>query len=163
MYVHFSIIVSLWERDTDWQVLWIVWSPQCTHIYRFPNLCLKNKCEFCILGKHCKIKTEVLSPPHPRGRYLICTTTACFILTSNIFSFTAASIHFESQCIPTSLAWYAHHLPLWFLKLLTVATFIIEIGLPPLFFSPVRSVRIVNFFLQVCNVFKHMFVNCKLL
>jgi len=62
---------------------------------------------------------------------------------------TASSIHFESQCIPTSLAWYAHHLPLWLLKLLTIATFIVEIGLPPLFFSPVRSVRIVNFFLQV--------------
>jgi hypothetical protein len=78
-------------------------------------------------------------------------------------SFTALSIHFESQCIPTSLAWYAHHLPVWFLKLVTVATFIVEIGLPPLFFCPVRSVRIVNFFLQVCNIFKHIFVTCKLL
>ena len=45
------------------------------------------------------------------------------------------------------------------LKLVTVVTFIIEIALPPLFFSPVRSVRIVNFFLQVCNIFKHIFVN----
>ncbi|KDR11021.1 lipase maturation factor 2-like [Zootermopsis nevadensis] len=62
---------------------------------------------------------------------------------------TALSIHFESQCIPTPLAWYAHHLPRWLLKLSTAFTFVVEIGLPHLFFFPVRSVRIVAFFLQV--------------
>lgn len=61
----------------------------------------------------------------------------------------ALSVHFESQCIPTSLAWYAHQLPIWFLKLSTVLTFVIEIGLPFLFFFPVRSVRIVAFCSQV--------------
>lgn len=62
---------------------------------------------------------------------------------------TATAIHFESQCIPTSLAWYVHHLPRWLLKLATVFTFVIEIELPHLFFFPVRSVRIITFFLQV--------------
>ncbi|XP_069702878.1 lipase maturation factor 2-like isoform X1 [Periplaneta americana] len=61
----------------------------------------------------------------------------------------ALSIHFESQCIPTSLAWYAHQLPTWFLRLSTALTFVIEIGLPLLFFFPVRSVRVVAFFCQV--------------
>ncbi|KAJ4439356.1 hypothetical protein ANN_07478 [Periplaneta americana] len=61
---------------------------------------------------------------------------------------TALSIHFESQCIPTSLAWYAHQLPNWFLRLSTALTFVIEIGLPLLFFFPVRSVRVVAFFCQ---------------
>jgi hypothetical protein len=89
-------------------------------------------------------------------------TTTCCIVTLNFFYFTASSIHFESQCIPTSLAWYVHHLPLWFLKLVTVGTFIIEIALPPLFFCPFFSVRIVNFFLQVCSILKNVFVNYKL-
>ncbi|PSN35844.1 Lipase maturation factor 2 [Blattella germanica] len=60
---------------------------------------------------------------------------------------TALTVHFESQCIPTSLAWYAHHLPRWFLRLSTALAFVIEIGIPTLFFFPVRSV-----FLQIAII-----------
>nr|CAD7409137.1 unnamed protein product [Timema cristinae] len=54
---------------------------------------------------------------------------------------TALSVHFESQCLPTPLAWYAHHLPEWFLKLCTAHASIMEVGLPILFFFPNRFVR----------------------
>ena len=53
------------------------------------------------------------------------------------------------QCIPTPLAWWAHQLPDWFLKLGVVATFIYEIPVPLMFFSPVRSQRVFAFYTQV--------------
>ncbi|XP_063217415.1 lipase maturation factor 2-like [Bacillus rossius redtenbacheri] len=62
---------------------------------------------------------------------------------------TALTVHFESQCIPTPLAWYAHHLPTWLLKLSTVYANVAEIALPILFFFPLRTVRITGFYLQV--------------
>lgn len=62
---------------------------------------------------------------------------------------TALNWHFESQCIPTPLAWWWHHLPEWFLKLSVVATYIIEIAVPFLFFAPVRSLRLFSFWSQV--------------
>src|SRR5262249_17007602 len=43
---------------------------------------------------------------------------------------TALSFHFETQPIPTPVAWYADRLPTWFLKLLTALTLAIEIGAP---------------------------------
>ena len=43
---------------------------------------------------------------------------------------TALSFHFETQPIPTPLAWYAHRFPAWFLKLSTALVFVIEIGAP---------------------------------
>ncbi|XP_012527431.1 lipase maturation factor 2 [Monomorium pharaonis] len=61
----------------------------------------------------------------------------------------ALNIHFESQCIPTPLAWYAHHLPTWFLRLSTVGTNVVELAVPFLFFFPNRKVRIMAFYLQV--------------
>ncbi|XP_011689704.1 PREDICTED: lipase maturation factor 2-like isoform X1 [Wasmannia auropunctata] len=61
----------------------------------------------------------------------------------------ALSIHFESQCIPTPLAWYAHHLPTWLLRLSTVSVNVIEMAVPLLFFFPIRNVRIIAFYLQV--------------
>ncbi|XP_058804278.1 lipase maturation factor 2-like [Phymastichus coffea] len=61
----------------------------------------------------------------------------------------ALSVHFESQCIPTPLAWYAHHLPKWFLRFTTVGALVIEIVVPFLFFFPIRKVRIVSFYLQL--------------
>ncbi|KAL5006677.1 hypothetical protein ScPMuIL_015483, partial [Solemya velum] len=62
---------------------------------------------------------------------------------------TALNWHFESQCIPNPLAWYWHHFPEWFLKLSTVMTFVIEIPIPFLFFSPVRSLRVFSFWAQI--------------
>ncbi|KYN16356.1 PREDICTED: lipase maturation factor 2-like [Trachymyrmex cornetzi] len=61
----------------------------------------------------------------------------------------ALNIHFESQCIPTALAWYAHHLPTWLLRLSNVATNVMELAIPLLFFFPNRKVRIIAFYLQV--------------
>jgi len=50
----------------------------------------------------------------------------------------ALSYHFQTQPLPTPLAWYAHHLPLGVLKASTAATFVIELGLPFLIFCPQR-------------------------
>lgn len=65
------------------------------------------------------------------------------------WNLSALSIHFQSQCIPTPLAWYSHHLPEWILKLSTVSANVIEIGVPFLFFFPLRGVRITAFYLEV--------------
>ncbi|XP_076297580.1 lipase maturation factor 2 [Lasioglossum baleicum] len=61
----------------------------------------------------------------------------------------ALSVHFESQCIPTPLAWYAHHLPTWFLRLTTVYVNVSELVIPFLFFFPNRKVRIIAFYTQM--------------
>jgi predicted DCC family thiol-disulfide oxidoreductase YuxK len=51
---------------------------------------------------------------------------------------TALAFHFETQPIPTPLAWYANRLPLWFLKGATAVVFAIEIGAPFLILTPRR-------------------------
>src|SRR5208337_4325679 len=50
----------------------------------------------------------------------------------------ALSYYFQTEPLPTPLAWYAHHLPLEVLKACTVATFVIELGLPFLIPFPRR-------------------------
>jgi predicted DCC family thiol-disulfide oxidoreductase YuxK len=60
-------------------------------------------------------------------------------------NFTALSYHFQTQPLPTPLAWYAHHLPRALLMAATVATFVIELGLPFLIFCP-RRLRFVAAF-----------------
>ncbi|XP_019399533.1 PREDICTED: lipase maturation factor 2, partial [Crocodylus porosus] len=62
---------------------------------------------------------------------------------------TALTYHYETQCIPTPAAWYAHQLPVWFQKLSVVATYVIEIAVPPLFFAPIRRLRLFAFYCQV--------------
>ncbi|XP_052495915.1 lipase maturation factor 2 [Budorcas taxicolor] len=62
---------------------------------------------------------------------------------------TALTYHYETQCLPTPAAWFAHHLPVWLHKLSVVATFLIEIAVPPLFFAPVRRLRLAAFYSQV--------------
>ncbi|KAG7332884.1 hypothetical protein KOW79_003019 [Hemibagrus wyckioides] len=62
---------------------------------------------------------------------------------------TALTYHYETQCIPMPLAWFAHQLPVWFQKVSVVATFVIEIVLPFLFFSPIRRHRLFSFYMQV--------------
>ena len=59
---------------------------------------------------------------------------------------TALAFHFETQPIPTPLAWYADHFPGWFLKFSTVLMFVIEIGAPYLIPTP-RRFRVVAFWL----------------
>ncbi|KAM9377958.1 lipase maturation factor 2a isoform 2-T2 [Pholidichthys leucotaenia] len=62
---------------------------------------------------------------------------------------TAVTYHYETQCIPTPLAWFAHQLPVWWQKLSVVGTFVIEIVVPLLFFSPLRRLRLGAFYMQV--------------
>ncbi|XP_060698760.1 lipase maturation factor 2a isoform X1 [Hemiscyllium ocellatum] len=62
---------------------------------------------------------------------------------------TALTYHYETQCIPTSLAWFAHQLPSWFHKLSVVIVFVLEIVVPVLFFAPIRHLRIFAFYTQI--------------
>uniref|UniRef100_A0A673GBC6 Lipase maturation factor n=1 Tax=Sinocyclocheilus rhinocerous TaxID=307959 RepID=A0A673GBC6_9TELE len=62
---------------------------------------------------------------------------------------TALTYHYETQFIPTPLAWFAHQLPVWFQKLSVVGMFVIEIAVPFMFFSPIRRHRLVAFYMQV--------------
>jgi predicted DCC family thiol-disulfide oxidoreductase YuxK len=50
----------------------------------------------------------------------------------------ALAYHFQTQPLPTPLAWYAHHLPKAVLTASTAATFAIELALPVLIFCPRR-------------------------
>jgi hypothetical protein len=51
---------------------------------------------------------------------------------------TALAFHFETQPLPTPLAWYAHRLPLPFLKGATAVVLAIEIGVPFMILAPRR-------------------------
>lgn len=61
----------------------------------------------------------------------------------------ALTYHYETQCIPTPAAWFAHQLPVWFQKFSVVATYVIEIAIPLLFFAPIRRLRLFAFYSQV--------------
>jgi predicted DCC family thiol-disulfide oxidoreductase YuxK len=58
---------------------------------------------------------------------------------------TALPVHYQTQPLPTSLAWYMFHAPLWFHQASVVGVFIIELGLPFLMFGPPRLKRIAAF------------------
>ncbi|XP_053108807.1 lipase maturation factor 2 [Hemicordylus capensis] len=62
---------------------------------------------------------------------------------------TALTYHYETQCIPTPAAWFAHQLPVWLQKFSVVATYVIEIAVPPLFFAPLRRLRLFAFYCQI--------------
>ena len=49
---------------------------------------------------------------------------------------TALTFHFETQPLPTPLAWFAHQLPAWFLRASCVGMFVIELAAPFLLFAP---------------------------
>ncbi len=51
---------------------------------------------------------------------------------------TALEYHFETQPLPTPLAWYAAHLPHWILAGGTAATLVVEVGVVFLIFAPRR-------------------------
>jgi lipase maturation factor 1 len=57
-------------------------------------------------------------------------------------SLTALTFHFETQPIPTALAWYAHQLPEWFLRASCAAVLFIELGAPFLVLGP-RRLRLI--------------------
>ena len=51
---------------------------------------------------------------------------------------TALNFHYETQPLPTWLAWYAHQLPEWFGKMSVGATFFIQLAVVFLIFAPRR-------------------------
>jgi len=59
----------------------------------------------------------------------------------NWWNLTALKYHYETQPLPSPVAWYAHQLPLWFHKLSVTGVFFIELIVPFLIFMP-RSLRI---------------------
>lgn len=52
---------------------------------------------------------------------------------------TALNYHFETQPLPSPVAWYAHHVPETLLQAATVAVFVIELAVPFLVFSGHRG------------------------
>lgn len=56
---------------------------------------------------------------------------------------TALDYHYETQPLPTPLAWYAFQLPRWFQKFSTGCVFFIELFVPFLIFAP-RRVRLLG-------------------
>ncbi len=58
--------------------------------------------------------------------------------------FTAMDYHYETQPIPTPLAWYAHHLPSWMHKLSVLFMFFSELIAPLLMFAR-RNWRVISF------------------
>ncbi len=56
---------------------------------------------------------------------------------------TALSFHYETQPLPTPIAWYARQLPGWFQKLSVAGVFALELGVPFLIFAP-RRLRFVG-------------------
>ncbi len=59
---------------------------------------------------------------------------------------TALSYHYETQPLPTPLAWYMFQLPGWFQRASTVFTFFVELLVPFLIFAPRRLRRAAAFF-----------------
>lgn len=51
---------------------------------------------------------------------------------------TALLVHFQTQPIPTPLAWYVHQLPSWFLKASCLLVLVIELAIPFLVLGPRR-------------------------
>ncbi len=57
---------------------------------------------------------------------------------------TALCVHYQTQPIPSTLAWYAHKLPVWFQKLSVAAMLAAEIVLPFLVFG-IEQMRLIAF------------------
>lgn len=55
---------------------------------------------------------------------------------------TALAYHYETQPLPTPIAWYMFQAPLWFQKISTASVFVAELGLPILMFGPRRLKQI---------------------
>ena len=60
-------------------------------------------------------------------------------------NYTALDFYFETEPLPTPLAWYAHHLPHSWLQFSTAATLFIELFIPFLIFFP-RNLRYIAAF-----------------
>src|SRR5262249_19028010 len=60
-------------------------------------------------------------------------------------SLTALPIHYQTQPLPTPIAWYIFHAPIWFHKASVAGAFVIELALPFLMFGPRRLKQIAAF------------------
>jgi hypothetical protein len=49
---------------------------------------------------------------------------------------TAMAFHYQTQPLPHAISWFAHQLPLWMHKAVTVQMFVIELAVPWLIFAP---------------------------
>lgn len=56
---------------------------------------------------------------------------------------TALTYHYQTQPLPTPIAWYAHQLPLWFQTFSCFGTFFLEIAVPLAIFAP-RKARMIS-------------------
>ena len=54
---------------------------------------------------------------------------------------TALNYHYETQPLPTALAWWAHHAPIWVKQASTLAMYFVELAVPLLIWGP-RRVRL---------------------
>jgi len=61
---------------------------------------------------------------------------------------TALNFHYETQPLPTPLAWYAHHLPAAFHKASVIGMFAVELLVPFLFWMP-RRFRIIGAWITI--------------
>jgi len=64
------------------------------------------------------------------------------------WALTATTYHYQSQCIPTPLAYYAHWIPMWLHKWSTALVYMFMSGTGILFFSPFRIHRFIAFVIQ---------------
>ncbi|HWF10294.1 MAG TPA: lipase maturation factor family protein [Bryobacteraceae bacterium] len=55
---------------------------------------------------------------------------------------TALAVHYQTQPLPTPIAWYMMQAPLWFHKASTLCVFVVELALPFLMFGPRRLKQI---------------------
>ena len=55
---------------------------------------------------------------------------------------TALTYHYETQPLPTPIAWYMYQLPAWFQKASTAFVFFVELLVPFLIFAPLKPRRI---------------------
>ena len=55
---------------------------------------------------------------------------------------TALAVHYETQPLPTPIAWYMMQAPLWFQRVSTASVFFVELTLPLLMFGPRRFKQI---------------------
>ncbi|GMT07820.1 hypothetical protein PENTCL1PPCAC_29994, partial [Pristionchus entomophagus] len=91
------------------------------------------------------------SPADLMSTYLVRFLAARLMFASGIvklqsmcptwWGLSALDFHFESQCLPTPLAWVAHHQPEWLRRLAVALTFFVEIYLPPMFLLPIPMLR----------------------
>jgi len=58
---------------------------------------------------------------------------------------TALAVHYQTQPLPTPIAWYMFQAPMWFQQASTALVFVVELGLPFLMFGPRRLKQIAAF------------------